>query len=123
MATERKSAKATGSRRHMLQEDGSVRVWSSVGITVAITDDPPQFLKLEFGHERIAKNDTTNELRRVARLIDEFNEAEIEKRVDQYSRLIKRHEVEVGETDPEPRRGSVKERARRRRAEEDDTWN
>lgn len=115
MVTDRKSSKATGARRAPSRPDGAVRVWSSVGITVAITDDPPQFLKLEFGHERLAKSDTTEELRRVARLIDEFNEAEIEKRVEQYTRLIRRHGVEVGEEDDSD---SVRARARRRIAGE-----
>lgn len=98
----------------------AVRVWSEVGVTVCITDDPPQYLKFTFGHERLAKSGSQVELQKTARQIDEFNEAEIEKRIDQYTRLIKAHEIEVGETDPEPREGSVKQRIRKRLEEEDD---
>lgn len=113
MATERKSQKTTGERRNPAPDDEAVRVWSSAGITVAITEHPPQFLKLEFGHERLAKNDTQAEIKRTARLIDEFNKEELERRMGEYKRLIEAHSVEVGEDDEAPA-GSVQDRARKR---------
>lgn len=74
----------------------SVRVWSEVGVTVAVSDDPPQFLRFTFGHERIAKNSTQEEIRKTARLVDEFNEFELDRRVSKYKRLILR-EVAIGD--------------------------
>lgn len=88
----------------------SVRVWSSVGVTISVTDDPPQFLRFEFGHERIAKNGTQEEIRKTATLIDEFNEKELDKRLKKYRRLFRSSEaVEPSEAASTPR-----ERARAR---------
>lgn len=66
----------------------AVRCWSEVGVTISVTDDPPQFLRATFGHERIAKNSTQAEISRTFRLIDEANEAELEKRIRRYKKMF-----------------------------------
>lgn len=105
MATKREGVAARDSHRSPTPRTGSVRVWGECSLTLAITDDPPQFLKVTFGHERLAKNDTQAEIRKTAALIDEFNEAEIARRIEQYRQLI---EAEGAQS------GSVRERARKR---------
>lgn len=97
----------------MTKPQDGVRVWSEVGITVAVTDDPPQFLKFSFGHERIAKNDSIEEIRKTARLIDEFNEAELDRRLAHYKKVVMR-EGETERSERPPKKGSVKARARKR---------
>ena len=69
--------------------DGSVRVWSSVGVTIPIQNDPPAFLRFSFGHERIAKKGTAAEVSRVADAVDEFNENELQKRLKKYVRMVR----------------------------------
>lgn len=103
MTTTKKGAGVKG--REGLTKQGSViilgdsvRVWSEVGVTIAVTDDPPQFLRFTFGHERIAKNGTQEEIRKTATLVDEFNEKELDKRLKKYRRLFRATEtVEVSE--------------------------
>lgn len=65
----------------------SVRVWGEVGLTVAITEDPPQYVKVLFGHERIAPNDDETTIKRYTRMVDSYNEAEVERQVEKYKRL------------------------------------
>jgi hypothetical protein len=91
----------------------SVRVWGSVGVTIAVTDDPPQFLRFEFGHERISKNGTQEEIRKTATLIDEFNEKELDKRLKKYRRLFRSAEAVEPTTDAP----TARERAKARIAE------
>lgn len=91
----------------------SVRVWSEVGVTIAVSDDPPQFLRYTFGHERIAKNSTQEEIRKTARLVDEFNEAELERRIDKFARLLRAESVATDE-DEETVRSRVHKRIERR---------
>lgn len=78
-----------------------VRVWSEVGVTIAVTDDPMQFVRFTFGHERISKNSTAKEIARTANLVDEFNEREVEKRLRKYKRLVRR-ESAVQDSDDTP---------------------
>lgn len=67
-----------------------MRVYSEVGVTVAVSEDPPQFVRYTFGHERIARSDSTEEIERTERLVHEVNERMVEKRVRELVRLVKR---------------------------------
>ncbi len=93
----------------------NVRVWSQIGVTLPLGEDTTAHLRFDFGHERIAKKGTDDELRRVAALVDEFNEAELERRLSKYLRLIDRV-LEGGDDDDEDEKpkGSPRERARKR---------
>ncbi len=90
-------------------ESTGVRVWSEVGLTIPIGDTTAH-LRFAFGHERIAKNGTQEEIRKTAALVDEFNESELERRVEKYRRLITR----VMQEQDEPEIKSVQARARRK---------
>ena len=91
--------------------DGRVRMGSEVGLTIPVADTTAH-IRFSFWHERLAKNDSQEELKRTAALIDEFNEAEIERRVRKYQRLVRR--VETDDEDDEPTQGA-RARSRRRR--------
>lgn len=110
--------KGKKSKPNVIIQGDVVRVWSEVGVTVAVTDDPPQFLRFLFGHERIAKNSTQEEIRRTANLIDEFNEGELERRLKKYVRILLRgvDDDEDDETPARKKKGgeSVKDRVRKR---------
>lgn len=67
----------------------SVRVYSEIGITVAITDDPPQFAKVTVGHERMARNDTDEEIERAEARAYKVNEKIVERRLRQMVRLAR----------------------------------
>lgn len=69
--------------------DGSVRVWGEVGITVAITSDPPQYVKVTFGHERIAPDSKPATLRRYEKDIDEYNEMVVDRQAKKYARMVR----------------------------------
>lgn len=66
----------------------SVRVWGEIGITTEVS--PFQFLKVTFGHERIAPKDDLVTIRKYEAQINDFNEAVIEKYIKKYKRLMKR---------------------------------
>lgn len=81
--------KRSGTRRVKGDPAGSVRVWGEAGVTISITDSPPQFVKVLFGHERIAPDDSLATLTRVTALIDEYNETVVEKQAKKYARLVR----------------------------------
>ena len=68
----------------------AVRVWGEAGITVAVSGDPPQFLKVMFGHERIAPSDSKVVLDKYEKLVNDYNEEVVERRAKRYRRLIRR---------------------------------
>lgn len=96
-------------------KNGTVRVWAEVGATLPITNTYGN-IRFSFGHERIAKNDSVEELKRVEALIDEFNEAVLDRRLNVYRRLFE--EIMGSEDDrpkaPKTSRSAVQERARKK---------
>jgi hypothetical protein len=42
--------RSAGSRSRQ-DSNGAIRVWSEVSVTLAVTDDPPQFVKVTIGRE------------------------------------------------------------------------
>lgn len=107
------ASKPTTTKKTKVNEP--VSVWSEVGVTLPIGDTYAHF-RFSFGHERIAKNGTQAELKRVAALIDEFNSEELERRVDVYMNLVKRVMSEDHTVEPETKdkKGSVRDRAKKR---------
>jgi hypothetical protein len=90
-------------------------VWGEVSVTVAVTDDPPQFVKVVFGHERIAKNDSETEVLKTESQIHATNSKVVERRVEELRRLVHQGMDEA----PQPRDPARREpgaRPRRRRA-------
>jgi hypothetical protein len=63
-------------------------VWGEVCITVAITEDPPQFVKVTFGHERMSKDDDVS-IRNTERRIHRMNEEVVSRRSEQLARLVR----------------------------------
>lgn len=63
-----------------------VRVWGAVTLTIAITSDPPQFVKYEFGHERLVNNNP-HSIARAEKAIHEFNEQIVQDRIEEYRQL------------------------------------
>lgn len=92
MPTRREGASAATSRapstRRKPRVGGPVRVWSECGVTVAVTDDPPQFIRFTTGHERVAPNDKPATVRRVEREIYEDCEKIVERRTKQLIKLV-----------------------------------
>ena len=79
----------SGSSRSRTKEDGPVRVWAECGVTVAVTDDPPQFVRFLTGAERTAPDSSAATRERVeAELFAEL-EATVDKRVKKLVRLVK----------------------------------
>lgn len=114
------------SRRSAHDPPQAVRVWGEAGVTVSITEQPPQFVRVLFGHERIAPDDSPATLKRYRKLIDEFNEAVVAEQIEKYKAVAlatQANEVTHGTTargrarrkaeEPAPR-GTARERARRR---------
>lgn len=99
------------SRGRQKQSDGTVRVWSEVGLTLPV-DDTTAHIRFLFGHERLAKNDTQAEIRKTEKLIDEFNERTVSDKVEKYTRLIRSLQAAAQEDD-----GGTRSRARRKARE------
>jgi hypothetical protein len=66
-----------------------VRVWAEVGVTIAVTEDPPQFIRFSFGHEKIAPNDDQETIKRYEALVYETCEAVVERRIRRLKRLVR----------------------------------
>jgi hypothetical protein len=98
-------------------DDGRCIVGSEIGVTIPIGDTTAH-LRFSFWHERIAKNGTQAELKRVTNALEEFNEAELERQITKARRTIQRvlngddDEPEEGAT--HERKVSVRDRARRK---------
>lgn len=76
-------------------KSSSVRVYVECGVTIAVTDDPPQYVKVTIGQERIAANGTNEAVERAERMAYQSCEALIEKRVVTLTRMVRR--VAAGE--------------------------
>jgi len=72
------------------RSDRAVRIYVEAGITMAVTDDPPQFVRFSFGQERIVPNDDEETLARYERIAYEACEAIVERRARRLARLIRR---------------------------------
>ena len=68
----------------------AVRVWAEVGVTLAVTQDPPQFVRFTFGHERIAPNDTQETIEKYERMVIANCEETVEKEVKRLARIVRR---------------------------------
>ena len=90
-----------------------VVVGSEIGLTIPI-DDSTAHLRFSFWHERIATDDSVEAIKEAAALVDEFNEAELERRLKKYRRIAKR-ELNESKADAEKKRkNSVQARAKKR---------
>lgn len=65
-----------------------MRVWSECGVTVAVSSDPPQFIRFTTGHERIAPDDDPATIRRTERAIYADCEKIVDKRVKALIKLV-----------------------------------
>lgn len=105
MSTRRRSTVAGASRsstpaaRRQVEAgsrtSGPVRVWSSASVTVAVSDDPPQFVKFEHGFEMMSPNDTDAAIRRTEQKIYDTCEAVINRRLKKLRRLMRQIESEL----------------------------
>jgi hypothetical protein len=78
------------------RSDRAVRIYVEAGITMAVTDDPPQFVRFTFGQERIVPNDSEETIARYERIAYEACEAIVDRRVRRIARLIKQIASEEG---------------------------
>jgi hypothetical protein len=76
--------------------------------------DSNAYIKFMFGHERIAPDGTITTLKRVASDMDSFNEAEVERRIKKYTRLIHAWESEEIEEIQEDTRSRARRKVRER---------
>jgi hypothetical protein len=87
--TKKTSTKTTDRSHARKRSTGEVIVGSEVGVTLPIGDSTAH-LRFSFWHERISPSDSEEDIKATAALVDDFNEAEIERRVKKYRRLVKR---------------------------------
>lgn len=74
----------------LVSESGQVKVWGSVGIKVPIPDIEYGMFEFTFGHERYARSATQEDIRNAARLVDEFNEQQLDRLFRKYLRQLRR---------------------------------
>lgn len=66
-----------------------MRSWSECSVTVAVSDDPPQFIKFTHGFEMMSPSDSTEDLRNTERHIYETCEKIVNERVRKLRRLMR----------------------------------
>ena len=59
-----------------------IRVWSEVSVTLAVTDDPPQFVKVTIGRETMCADDKAS-AKRAEQELYEWCEERVGTRVEQ----------------------------------------
>lgn len=123
--TKRKPApeRSRSKTRTVTKDHRGVVVGSEVAVTIPIGDTTAH-LRFGFWHERIAPGSSQESIRKTAELVDEFNEDELNRRLEKYRRLIIRvmNEEDLDEDEDEdeerPKRkkskSSVQERARKK---------
>ena len=74
------------------ESDGSeqVRVWAEAGVTLAVTSDPPQFVRLTYGHERIAPDSSEATLKEYEKKVFDHCEAVVQRRAKRLVKLVRR---------------------------------
>lgn len=77
------------------KKDGPVRVWSECSVTVAISEDPPQFVKFTHGFERMAPNSKRTTITQVEDEIYRACEKIVEKRIKRLTRVIRQFEADA----------------------------
>lgn len=94
-------------------KEGSLRVWGEVGVTICLTNDPPQFLRVLFGHERLTTGTTATALKNATAEIEEYNERQLQRHVKSARRIALKSMSEADEEE-EDANLTTRERARRR---------
>lgn len=74
---------------------GPVRVWSEASVTIAVSENPNQYLKFTHGFEKMAPNDSSAAIARTEREIYEACERVLDRRVKRIARLIREMEAQV----------------------------
>lgn len=92
----------------LVSESGQVKVWGHVGIKVPITDLQFGMFEFSFGHERWAKSGTQEDIRNASRLVDEFNEQQLDRLFRKYLRQIRRINREESHDPPKKKKGKGK---------------
>lgn len=87
------AGEATGTARRSAAGTKSVRVYVECGITLAVTEDPPQYIKYTVGAEKIAPNDTLETIQRTERQLYDQLEQIVEQRITKLQRLVSRKSV------------------------------
>lgn len=80
---------AERSPRRTGSED-SVRVWCEAGVTLAVTDNPPQFVRFTVGMERMSPRSDADSVARAERALYRQCEEIVETRVRALARLVRR---------------------------------
>lgn len=83
----------TPSSRRGLKRSTPVRVWSEASITVAVTSDPPQFVKFTHGFEMMSPSDTQEDIKKTELRIYKACEEIVDKRSRKLARLVRRMNV------------------------------
>jgi hypothetical protein len=123
MATKNQPRDGTRSKKRTIREtsDERVVVGSEIGVTLPVGDTTAH-LRFSFWSERYAKDSSRKSVREAAEACDEFNEAELERRLGKHLRMIHQavDEIENGEDDdpkdskPKSNKVSVRDRAKKR---------
>lgn len=80
----------TPSSRRGLKRSTPVRVWSEASITVAVTNEPPQFIKFTHGFEMMSPSDTQEDIKKTEMRIFKACEEIVDKRARKLARIVKR---------------------------------
>lgn len=90
----------------LVSESGQVKVWGYVGVKVPIPDLDYGMFEFGFGHERWAKSGTQEDILNASRLVDEFNENQLDRLLRKYLRQLRR--INREESDDPPKKKSKK---------------
>lgn len=64
------------------------RVWAEAGATIAVTDQPPQFVRFSFGAEHSAPSGSKKDLKKAEERLYAFCEEVVEERLRAMSELV-----------------------------------
>lgn len=76
------------SRATARRADGTVRCWSSIGLTLPLEGIDYGSYRIDFGHERISPADDQDSLNETFALIEELNERKLDRAIRKHQRLV-----------------------------------
>lgn len=77
-----------GADKSRSRPEPGVRIWAEAGVTVAVTDSPPQFIRYSFGMERTARGQDKKSVERAEKQLYEYCEQKVAERVESMSEML-----------------------------------
>lgn len=95
MGTDKSKQRPSGSSGAKRAKGAPPRIWAEAGVTIAVTDSPPQFVRFSFGMERTARGRSKDAIVREEESLFEFVTDVVANRVEELSSFVEERTSEL----------------------------